>query len=451
MGWLTDPIDWWITPFTDNPFLRDALWAALLTVLCTSVIGTWVVLRGLSFLGDALAHGVLPGIAIAFVLGGNTTVGALLAALAMVAGVQVIRTASPLPDDASIGVLFVGFLALAVVVMSAQTGRGAGDLTRFLFGSINAVDATDLRLLVVVAAITVGSVTVLHRALLVSTFDITQARLIGFRPQLTHFALLVLLALSIVASFETVGSLLVFAFSDRTTGDGFAARHTGAADDGRRRGDRQRVRSDRHPHQLSPRHGDRSHDGARDGDRVRHRPAHAECATTRSPLTSGAWPRTSRPASFDTAAMCRSAPRPCRPAPRSRRRRRGAPSTRSGPGHTPRRHRRPRRRPAHEDATLASSDSNGSHRAAERFHTTGDRPPATNARADADPRSPDPTLRRGPSHPSVLRPGSGQARSGRTVVELKPLLDDRSGAQHQQELAATRFDLGRHLQVRVEP
>ena len=158
MNWLVDPVDWWITPFTDNPFLRDALWAALLSVCCTSVIGTWVVLRGLSFLGDALAHGVLPGIAIAFVMGGNTTVGALLAALAMVVGVQVIRAASPLPDDASIGVLFVGFLALAVVVMSAQ------------------------------------------------------ARLIGFRPQLTHFALLVLLALSIVASFETVGSLLVFAF-----------------------------------------------------------------------------------------------------------------------------------------------------------------------------------------------------------------------------------------------
>ena len=212
MTWLTDPVDWWVSPFADNPFLRDALWAALLTVLCTSVIGTWVVLRGLSFLGDALAHGVLPGIAIAFVTGGNTTVGALLAALAMVAGVQLIRTASPLPDDASIGVLFVGFLALAVVVMSAQTGRGAGDLTRFLFGSINAVDAGDLRTLIVVATVTVVGVVVLHRALLVSTFDVTQARLIGFRPQLTHFALLVLLALSIVASFETVGTLLVFAF-----------------------------------------------------------------------------------------------------------------------------------------------------------------------------------------------------------------------------------------------
>lgn len=212
MNWLTHPIDWWITPFTDNPFLRDALWAALLSVVCTSVIGTWVVLRGLSFLGDALAHGVLPGIAIAFVVGGNTTVGALIAALAMVGGVQLIRNASPLPDDASIGVLFVGFLALAVVVMSAQRGRGAGDLSRFLFGSITAVDTADLRTLVAAAVVTVGGVVILHRALLVSTFDPIQARLIGFRPQATHFALLVLLAFSIVASFQTVGSLLVFAF-----------------------------------------------------------------------------------------------------------------------------------------------------------------------------------------------------------------------------------------------
>ncbi len=212
MGWLTDPVDWWVTPFVDNPFMRDALWAALLTVICTSVIGTWVVLRGLSFLGDALAHGVLPGIAIAFVLGTSTTAGALIAALAMVGGVQLIRASSPLPDDASIGVLFVGFLALAVVVMSAQSGRGSGDLTRFLFGSINAVDGTDLRRLAVVAAITVVGVVVLHRALMLATFDATQAKLIGFRPQLVHFVLLVLLALSIVASFETVGSLLVFAF-----------------------------------------------------------------------------------------------------------------------------------------------------------------------------------------------------------------------------------------------
>jgi ABC-type Mn2+/Zn2+ transport system permease subunit len=171
-----------------------------------------VVLRGLSFLGDALAHGVLPGIAIAFVLGYSTTVGALVAAVVMVAGVQLIKTASPLPDDASIGVLFVGFLALAVVVMSSQSGRGAGDLSRFLFGSINAVDGGDLRTLMIVSAITLTGVVVLHRALVVSTFDPTLAQLLRFRPQLTHLALLVLLALAIVASFETVGCLLVFAF-----------------------------------------------------------------------------------------------------------------------------------------------------------------------------------------------------------------------------------------------
>ena len=212
MSWLLDPVDWWIAPFADNPFLRDALYAALLTVLCTSVIGTWVVMRGLSFLGDALAHGVLPGIAIAFVLGQSTTLGALVAAFAMVGGVQLIRSASPLPDDASIGVLFVGFLALAVVIMSSQRSSGAGDLTRFLFGSINAIDAGDLRTLLVVAAIVLTTATVLHRALVVGTFDAIQAELIGFRPRLTHFVLLVLLALSIVASFETVGSLLVFAF-----------------------------------------------------------------------------------------------------------------------------------------------------------------------------------------------------------------------------------------------
>ncbi len=99
--------------------MRNALYAGLLVVLTTSVVGTWVVLRGMSFLGDALAHGVLPGIAIAFIIGVNTTIGAFVAALVMVLGINLIRNHSPLPEDASIGVLFVGFLALAVVIMSS--------------------------------------------------------------------------------------------------------------------------------------------------------------------------------------------------------------------------------------------------------------------------------------------------------------------------------------------
>jgi ABC-type Mn2+/Zn2+ transport system permease subunit len=140
---LTSPIEWWIDPFSDA-FMREVLALGLLLVLATSVVGTWVVLRGMSFLGDALAHGVVPGIAIAFVLGTSTTVGALIAALAMVSGVSLIRTHSPLPEDTSIGVLFVGFLALGVVVISSHTESYAGDLTRFLFGSVSGVTSDDL-------------------------------------------------------------------------------------------------------------------------------------------------------------------------------------------------------------------------------------------------------------------------------------------------------------------
>jgi len=209
---LTNPIDWWLDPFVDNSFMRSALWAALLAVLATSVVGTWVVLRGMTFLGDALAHGVLPGIAIAFIVGGNTTLGALVAALVMVGGINVIRTYSPLPDDTAIGVLFVGFLALAVVIMSSDSPSYVGDLNDFLFGSITGVDDGDLVRQAVAAAISVGGVVVFYRAFLVMTFDETQAQLLGLRPRLANAVLLVLLAVSIVASFEVVGNLLVFAF-----------------------------------------------------------------------------------------------------------------------------------------------------------------------------------------------------------------------------------------------
>ena len=212
MELITDPWSWWVEPFIDNVFMRNALGAGLLTVLCTSVVGVWVVLRGLSFLGDALAHGVLPGIALAFINDASITVGALVAAISMVVAINVVRSASPLPDDTSIGVLFVGFLALAVVIMSIRSGSYVGDLNAFLFGSITAVDAADLRRQGVAALVTIGGVVLLHRAFLVLTFDEVQAKLLGLRPRLAHLALLVLVAVSIVASFETVGSLLVFAF-----------------------------------------------------------------------------------------------------------------------------------------------------------------------------------------------------------------------------------------------
>ena len=226
MTFLTDPWAWWVEPFTDNEFMRTTLWAVLLTALCTSLVGTWVVLRGMSFLGEALAHGVLPGIAIAFVLGYNTTLGAFLAALAMVAGINVVRSASPLPDDASIGILFVGFLSAAVVIMSSQQAGYAGDLNRFLFGSITGVTSADVTRQLVATAITLAAVVVFYRAFLVGTFDERQAAVLGLHPRLAHVGLLVLLSVAIVSSFATVGNLLVFAFlvAPPATATLFAAR-----------------------------------------------------------------------------------------------------------------------------------------------------------------------------------------------------------------------------------
>ncbi len=210
MEFLTNPIDWWIEPFS-GVSMRNALVAGVLVVVATSVVGTWVVLRGMSFLGDALAHGVLPGVAIAFLVGFDLTLGAMGAALAMVGGIHLIRSHSALPEDTSIGILFVGFLALAVVILSSSQ-QYIGDLNSFLFGSITAVDNNDLIRQAIAAVVSVLGVVIFYRAFLVLTFDETLARVMGLRPRLAHAVLLVLLAVAIVASFETVGNLLVFAF-----------------------------------------------------------------------------------------------------------------------------------------------------------------------------------------------------------------------------------------------
>ena len=212
MEFLTALQSWWVDPFVLNGFMRNALWAGLLAMLATSIMGTWVVLRGVSFFGDALAHGVLPGVVIAFVLGLDTSLGAFVAAAVMVGGISFIRGHSSLPEDTSIGVLFVGFLSLAVVIISGFSGSYIGDLNRFLFGSITGVDTDDLRRQAMAAAISVIGAIVFYRAFLVMTFDETQARILGLRPRLANAALLVLLAISIVASFEAVGTLLVLGF-----------------------------------------------------------------------------------------------------------------------------------------------------------------------------------------------------------------------------------------------
>ena len=192
-------------------FMRNALMAGLLTVVASSLIGTWVVMRGMAFMGDALAHGVLPGIAIAFILGGSLLLGGALSAAVMIAGVSLASARSRLGEDTAIGLLFVGMLAAGVAIISKR-GAYAGDLTTILFGDPIGVTRSDLRTTAIAAAVTIILTIVFYRPFLALSFSRDKAQVLGLHPQLAHLAMLGLVALVVVTSFRTVGTLLVFAF-----------------------------------------------------------------------------------------------------------------------------------------------------------------------------------------------------------------------------------------------
>jgi ABC-type Mn2+/Zn2+ transport system permease subunit len=200
-----------LEPFTANPFMQRALAATLLTVVTTSLVGTWVVLRGMAFMGDAMAHGVIPGITIAYLLDANLGIGAALSALVMVGGINLVGRRSRLSEDTSIGLLFVGMLALGVMIISLR-GSYAGDLTAILFGDAIGVTRGDVGATLIAAVVTLIITVVAYRAFLVLSFSRDKADVLGFRPGLAHVAMLALVGLSIVVSFQTVGTLLVFAF-----------------------------------------------------------------------------------------------------------------------------------------------------------------------------------------------------------------------------------------------
>ncbi len=199
---------WFLDPF-DPEFMQRALLAGMLAVLASSVVGTWVVLRGLSFLGDALAHGVIPGMALAVLWGFNLTLGALLTAALMVAGISFVNARSRLGEDTGVGLLFVGMLALGVVIIS-KSRSFATDVQSLLFGDVLGVTWSDVALQAVAALLVVLVSALGYRAFLVLSFNEAKAASLGLRPRLTHLCLLALIAVAIVSSFQAVGTLLVF-------------------------------------------------------------------------------------------------------------------------------------------------------------------------------------------------------------------------------------------------
>ncbi|MEU2524205.1 zinc ABC transporter permease AztB [[Kitasatospora] papulosa] len=200
-------MDWLTAPF-EVTFVQRALWGGILVSAICALAGTWVVLRGMAFLGDAMSHGLLPGVALAALFGGNLLVGAVASAVVMTVGVTALGRTPRISQDTGIGLLFVGMLSLGVIIVS-RSQSFAVDLTGFLFGDVLAVGEQDLVLLGA-ALLVATAVSVLgHRAFLALAFDPRKARTLGLRPRLAHAVLLALLGLAIVASFHIVGTLLV--------------------------------------------------------------------------------------------------------------------------------------------------------------------------------------------------------------------------------------------------
>lgn len=189
--------------------MQRALIGSLVGVAATSLVGTWVVLRGLAFLGDALAHGVIPGIALAVLWGFNPIIGAFVAALLMSGMVSVVSSRTAIREETAVGLLFVGMLSLGIVIVS-KSQSFTTEVTALLFGDVLGVTDADIRNQTIATIIVAVASVVLYRPLLALTFNRTKAQTLGMRPGLAHTALLAMLALSIVASFQAIGTLLVF-------------------------------------------------------------------------------------------------------------------------------------------------------------------------------------------------------------------------------------------------
>ena len=214
-----------VDPFANNEFMRLALFGGILVACTCAIAGTFVVLRGLAFVGDALAHGVLPGIATAMLLGFSGILGAAVGAAVMMGGVSIVTRKFRLSGDTAIGLLFVGMLALGVVITSRSTSF-VGDLARILFGELLGITTTDLAwqfaALVIVGAIAFVS----RRPFLLLSVDDGLARTSGFSARLFHNVMLTMVAITVIASFQTVGTLLVLGMliAPAATGSLFARR-----------------------------------------------------------------------------------------------------------------------------------------------------------------------------------------------------------------------------------
>lgn len=190
-------------------FLQSALLTAIMVGIMSGIIGSFIILRGMSLMGDAISHSVLPGVAVAYMLGINILIGASIFGVLAALLIGFVASKSKIKTDTSIGVVFSAFYALGFILISMA--ESSTNLHHILFGNILAVSDSDIMTTAVVLGIVILFVVTFYKELLVTSFDATYARTYGLNVQLIHYTLMLVLTLVTVSALQTVGIILVVA------------------------------------------------------------------------------------------------------------------------------------------------------------------------------------------------------------------------------------------------
>ncbi|MCG5058602.1 MAG: metal ABC transporter permease [Limnoraphis sp. WC205] len=190
-------------------FMQRSLIVAILVGVICAVVGCYLMVQRLALLGDAISHSVLPGLAIAYIIGANIFIGAFIAGVISTVFINLIRTRSNIKEDAAMGIVFSAFFALGITLITLIQKDNKIDLNHFLFGNILGVTLGEVRDTAIIAVIVIVIIVLIYKELLFYTFDPLGAEAVGLPVNLLNFGLMVLIALTIVASLKAVGVVLV--------------------------------------------------------------------------------------------------------------------------------------------------------------------------------------------------------------------------------------------------
>lgn len=202
LDWLLDPLQY--------ALIQRALLAAVMTGIVCAVLGAYIVLRGMAFLGDALAHTILPGVVVAYLLGWPLAIGALVMGVLTALGIGFLTDQGMVKEDTAIGIIFAGSFALGVALLSTA-GNYSVDLTHFLFGNLLGVSSADLWVTLLLGTVVLAVIGLFYKEFLVISFDMTLAQTLRLPTTFLRYLLLVLLAVTIVVSLQVVGIALILA------------------------------------------------------------------------------------------------------------------------------------------------------------------------------------------------------------------------------------------------